>query len=208
MLQATVGSRPPGGSVGTSSPTWASTNTPVPYVAFTRPGTTQPAPARAACWSTTRPRSGSSTGQDSWLSVPRSPIVSRTSGRTSGGTPKRWHSHGSKPGVPSVCSCVREAVEASVANPAPRRSHRNESTVPMRRRPSSRAFATSSSCSSSQASLAAEKYGSKGRPLRRLISSSSSAMRSRTSCERLSCHTTMGLSGAPVSASHARTDSP
>src|SRR5215208_5370566 len=33
-------------------------------------------------------------------------------------------------------------------------------------------------------------------------------MRSRTSCERLSCHTTIGLSGLPVSASHASTDSP
>ena len=33
-------------------------------------------------------------------------------------------------------------------------------------------------------------------------------MRSSTSCERLSCQTTIGLSGLPVSASQASTDSP
>ena len=57
ILQATVGSSPPAGS-GTPSPTCASTKTPVPEVAFTRPGSTQAAPARAACWSTVWPRKG------------------------------------------------------------------------------------------------------------------------------------------------------
>ncbi len=126
-------------------------------MAFTRPGTTQPAPASAACWSTVWPVSASSTGQLGWLSVPSSPTVSRTSGSTSEGTPKISHSRGSKPGVPRAWSCVREDVDASVAKPAPRRSHRNESTVPMRSVPASRARATASSFSSSQASFAAEK---------------------------------------------------
>ena len=88
---------------------------------------------------------------------PSSPAVSRTSGSTSSGTPNSSHSRASKPGVPSGCSCVREAVELSVAKPAPSRSHRNESTVPIRSVPASRARCTASSCSSSQASLAAEK---------------------------------------------------
>ena len=106
------------------------------------------------------------------------------------------------------CSWVLDAVDGSVANPAPRRSQRNESTVPIRRVPASRAAATSSECSSSQASLAAEKYGSKGSPLASLTASSSPASRSSTSCDRLSCQTTIGLSGRPLSASQASTDSP
>jgi len=47
-LHATVGSSPPPGD-GRSVPAWASTNTPVPYVALTNPDRTQPAPASAAC---------------------------------------------------------------------------------------------------------------------------------------------------------------
>ena len=95
-----------------------------------------------------------------------------------------------------------------MAKPAPSRSHRKESTVPMRSVPASRARWTASSFSSSHASFAAEKYGSNGSPLSDWISSSCSPIRSSTSCERLSCQTTIGDSGAPVSASHASTDSP
>ena len=61
------------------------------------------------------------------------------------------------PGLSIRCSWVREAVAGSVAKPAPSRSQRNESTVPIRSLPSSRAFLTSSLWRSSQASLAAEK---------------------------------------------------
>ena len=70
--------------------------------------------------------------------------------------------------------------------------------------------ATASSFSSSQASFPAEKYGSSGMPLRVRTSSAcpSFSSRSRTSCERLSCQTTIGLNGLPLSASQASTDSP
>ncbi len=71
------------------------------------------------------------------------------------------------------------------------------------------ASATASSCSSSQASLAAEKYGSNGSPLARLDLGLAVGQAGRvTSCERLSCQTTIGLSGRPLSASQASTDSP
>ena len=77
------------------------------------------------------------------------------SGSEARGTPKMPSSAGFHSGAPS---CVREAVEESVANPAPRRSQRKESTVPSRAVPASTAAATSESCSRSQASLPAEKY--------------------------------------------------
>ena len=65
------------------------------------PAPRSPTPASAACWSTTcaaqrqldRPARGGA-------ACPSSPALSRTSGSTSGGTPNRSHSHGSKPGVP------------------------------------------------------------------------------------------------------------
>ena len=128
-------------------------------------------------------------------------------GRTPAGTPKVSSSAGSHAGAPS---CVRDAVDGSVANPAPSRSHRNESTVPMRNVPASSACCTPASCSSSHASFPAEKYGSSGIPLRRITSSACpvASSRSSTSCERLSCQVTIGVSGRPVSASHASTDSP
>ena len=80
--------------------------------------------------------------------------MSSTAGRTSSGTPKAAASSGS-PRHASAVDCVREAVEGPVAKPAPRRSHRKASTVPRRSVPASRARATATSCSSSQASLPA-----------------------------------------------------
>ena len=67
-----------------------------------------------------------------------------------------------------------------------------------------------SSCSSSQVSLPAEKYGSSGIPLRSRTSSASPSRSSRssTSSERLSCQVTIGVSGWPLSPSQASTDSP
>ena len=95
---------------------------------------------------------------------------------------------------------------------SPRRGgrDRNESTVPIRSVPASRARATPASCSSSHASFPAEKYGSSGRPLSFRIRSAVPACSSRssTSCERLSCHVTTGVRARPVSTSHASTDSP
>ena len=201
-----MGKSPPPGD-GRSSPACASTNTPVPYVALTRPGRTQPAPASAACWSTHRARNGSGTAHEGCRRVPRSPAVSRIAGSTLRGTPNSSSSLGSQSGAPS---CVRDAVDGSVANSAPSLSHRNESTVPMRSAPASSARPTASSFSSSQAIFPAEKYGSSGIPLRSATSSArpSSRKRSRISCERLSCQVTIGVSGRPVSASHASTDSP
>ena len=110
---------------------------------------------------------------------------------------------------PSLWSWVREAVELSVAKPAPRRSQRNESTVPIRSVPASRARWTGSSCSSSQASLrggevgverqAAERRGSPppSRPSGRAPPASACPARRRS-----------GSAGLPVSASQASTDSP
>ena len=105
---------------------------------------------------------------------------------------------------------MRDAVVGSVAKPAPSRSHRNASSVPSRSVPASRAALTASSSSSIHVSFAAEKYGSIGRPLRCVISSSwpAAVSRSSTAVERLSCHTMFGDSGSPVFASQAITDSP
>ena len=83
--------------------------------------------------------------------------MSRISGSTSIGTPKISQRRSSKPGLSIRWSWVREAVAGSVAKPEPSRSQRNESTVPIRSLPSSRAFLTSSLWRRSQASLAAEK---------------------------------------------------
>ena len=82
--------------------------------------------------------------------------------------------------------------------------------MPILQRSGFAAAATVSSCSSSQASLPAEKYGSSGIPLRSRTSASvpSATSRSSTSCERLSCQVTTGVSGSPLSASQASTDSP
>ena len=73
------------------------------------------------------------------------------------GMPKISQRRSSQPGLSIRWSWVRDAVAGSVANPAPRRSQRKESTVPIRSRPSSRARLTSSLFFSSQASFAAEK---------------------------------------------------
>ena len=84
--------------------------------------------------------------------------MSRIWGRTSIGTPKISQRRSSQvPGLSMRCSCVRDAVAGSVANPAPSRSQKDESTVPILSLPSASAFLTSSLFWSSQASLAAEK---------------------------------------------------
>ena len=95
-------------------------------------------------------------------------------------------------------------------SPDPSMSQSHESTVPSRSVPASSARCTAGSCSSSQVSLPAEKYGSSGMPLRSRTSASepSASRRSSTSWERLSCQVTIGVSGSPLSASQASTDSP
>ena len=125
------------------------------------------------------------------------------------GTPKRSHSHGSKPGVPSACSCVRDAVEASVAKPAPSRgaqervdgAHAQRAGVARPRDRRRRARAARRAWRPRSTGRTAGRCAPGSPPRRR-------ARRSSTSCERLSCQTTIGDSGAPVSASQASTDSP
>jgi hypothetical protein len=96
---------------------------------------------------------------------------------------------------------VRDAVDASVAKPAPSRSVSHASTLPSRSE-----SVTSSPLRSSHAYFPDEKYGSIGRPLRALISASSNS--SSSSVWRLSCHTITGDKGSPVAPSQASTDSP
>ena len=116
----------------------------------------------------------------------------------------RW----SQSGAPSW---VRDAVDGSVAKPAPSRSQRNESTVPSRSVP--RVARARHGVVVLEQPGRACRPRSRGRaasrcargPRRRRPSASS---RSSTSCERLSCQVTIGVSGRPVSASQASTDSP
>ena len=148
-------------------------------------------------------------GHDGWRRVPRSPAVSAISRQHLPRHAEDLQQLGRPTRAPRA-ACARRSRDPW-QKPAPRRSHRNESTVPIRSVPAPRGrVATPSSCSSSHASFPAEKYGSSGRPLSSWIRSAIPACSSRssTSWERLSCHVTTGVSARPVSASQASTDSP
>ena len=84
-------------------------------------------------------------------------------------------SAGSQPAASIRCSCVRDAVEGSVAKPAPRRSHRNESTVPMRSVPASRARRRRRRARAARRASRRRSTGRTGSPLAALTSSSRSA---------------------------------
>ena len=167
---------------------------------------TRPRPASAACWSTVWPAGQARPASRDGCSVPRSPAVSRISGSTSAGTPNTWQRPGSQPGVRSLKLGPRRR-RGSVAKPAPRRSHRNESTVPIaaspRRGPRDRVVVLEQPGQLGRREVGVERKAAAGA----LTSSSRSARRSSTCCERLSCHTTIGVR-APLSASQASTDSP
>ena len=74
--------------MGRSVPVFKSRNAPVPYVFFACPGSTQPWPKRAACWSPAMPATGSSVPRCSGSHTPNDPFELRTSGRASRRTPK------------------------------------------------------------------------------------------------------------------------
>ena len=118
-----------------------STNTPVPYVAFSSPGRTAPEPASAACWSTSWAASGIATGQRSWRARRARRSSARCGGSHSRRMPNAASSSSSQSRPPTASSWVRDAVERSVAKRPPSRSARNASTVPRRSVPASRARA-------------------------------------------------------------------
>ena len=124
-----------------------------------------------------RPRGRSAAApadQRSWRSVPSSPTLSRTSGSASAGTPKRSHSHGSQPGSPRRCSCVRDAVEASVAKQAAEPVGQPGVDVAEPQRAAvARRLHLRHVLEQPRRACEEEKYGSSGRLLRRVISSAS-----------------------------------
>ena len=140
--------------------------------------------------------------------MPRSPAVSRIAGSTSRGHAEDLEQLRIPVGRAELGARRGRRIGRESGAQAGRRgtSRRCRSAGSRPRAPAP----TASSCSSSHAILPAEKYGSSGIPLRRRISSSrpAASSRSRISWERLSCQVTIGVSGRPVSASHASTDSP
>ena len=131
------------------------------------PGTTQPVPASAACWSTSRARSGSSRSQLGWRSVPSSPTVSSMRGsdvRAARRTSRTATGPSPSPRARELHARRRRRIgrEARAEPVAQERVERAEpQPARARARPSPR-----SSSSSIHVSFPAEKYGSIGSPLR------------------------------------------
>src|SRR2546425_9086703 len=98
-------------------------NAPVPYVHLASPGVKQDSANSAACWSTTRPVTGS--GSPNTLVSPTAAAQSTISGWAPGSRPKSEHASGDQLALSRPSSSVRDAVAAAVtkAPATPRFNH-------------------------------------------------------------------------------------
>src|SRR5436190_1145078 len=129
----------PSTGFGQVSPTFMSTNDPVPYVFFVIPGSKHACPNKAACWSPAAPLIGTPSSRSRPSSpdatTPNLPDEGRTSGNAANGTPKRSHNSLDQESDRMSNSIVRDALETSVACTAPFVSFHNShaSIVPSAR---------------------------------------------------------------------------
>ena len=201
----------PDALVRSSGPVCIMTDEPVPYVAFTSPGRVQSCAASAACESPSTPQTGTGSAKSPPIVVwPKTESEGSTSASAERGTPKVSQSSSLHRPLAISRSCVRQALDGSVANACSwvslKTSH--ESMVPSARVPRSAASPTAGTFLMSQASFAAEKYGESGMPERARTRSASSGRSveslSQRSLARPHCHTIALASGSRVSRSQAR----
>lgn len=152
----------------------------------------------AACWSTISPATGMGGPKTSVCpTISSQPTIA---GSDSPASPNRSSSSPSQDGESSAVSSDRLAVDASVTKAPHNRCTSQVSvvvTTPARAR-----------LARSHAIFGAEKYGSSTSPVRWATRSAESANCAQTDSARRSCHTIAGVSGRPVSRSHASTVSP
>ena len=132
----------------------------MPYVFFAMPGSKQPWPKSAACWSPASPAIGIPAGIPSKATVsPKTPELGRTSGSMAAGTPRIRRSSGSQRRVWMSKRSVRDAFVGSVAwtRPPVRRWMSHESIVPNAISPASARAFSAGFPSRSQAILLPEK---------------------------------------------------
>ena len=174
------------------------------------PGTTQPVPASAACWSTSRGAQRQLPATARWRSVPRSPTVSSIRGQRPRRARRTSRTATGRSRAPRAReSCMRDAVDGvgREAGAEPVAQERVERAEPQRAGVARGLHR--SSVLQHPGQLRGREVGVDRQPAARLdlVLVRRSAGRAPAG-ERLSCHTTIGDSGSPVSASQAITDSP
>ncbi|OGU07430.1 MAG: hypothetical protein A2075_14130 [Geobacteraceae bacterium GWC2_58_44] len=188
--------------LATCAPLFITTKAPVPKVALAIPGLKHPWPKRAACWSPAMPVIGNCAPVSCASLRPKSEALGSTSGSMARGTPKSRSRSSSQARVRMLNSRVRLALERSVTweRPPLNRNTSQESMVPKQTSPRSARARSPSTCSKSQLSLLAEKYGSSRSPVRsRIIGSNPSRFSdSVSSAVRRSCQTMARYRGFPV----------
>ena len=126
---------------------------------FARPGSTQPCPKSADCWSPATPAIGIAAPSTSASVAPKSPLESRTSGSIARGTPSASSRNGSQSPSWMSKSSVRDAFDGSVANTRPPVSFQisHVSTVPKQSSPASARACAPSTASRMKRTFVPEK---------------------------------------------------